>query len=764
MKSVFNSLKEPIIHCLKIDVLNKESVRTASVLTQRTKSQETEDKISISSDKELHEDRIFLYKPHIIQQKINDDFNYGRNFRLNNFNQFRINGSGLYNVLFRQFSTKVDKMNDIVPHINIGGDFAEMVTQSSVFADKTLFIKEIIENESKVILITMPRRWGKSLNLDMLRRFLEIPNENGKLLQGDKKENLNYKLFFGNGKNLCSLNIANQKLKISQKDGEIIDVAASNIVGTAPVIFIDFKDCKGSSIEEIKEKIKDKICNLFRSHRYLLKSDKLEQDEKNKINKYIFEEASEVEIQNGLKNLSALLHKHFDKKVWILIDEYDAATNKAYLEFNDKDSKEVSELFRSIYEPALKGNPSLEKGVITGVQYIVKSGMLSGLNNLSKYNVTSTKYSKYYGIDQEEMNILLEHFSISETNALKIKDWYNGYKSNSGSAERPNFIDKYNIWSVVNYLNKKDDGFKSYWENSSLGSVIDKKILKNLAIKDIVEGLVINQNLVLGKLTTDFGVDDFRTLKDIVNNHDKIEIKQDGVDLLFSYLFITGYLTDTGMVNQYALPNKEIKTEFEAKLKDYYSQIFNISPSKFNELTVILDSIFLKENTQEIKDAFMESFAPKLENIIKDLKIYNEKGEVTSDVKGVFANEDLMHSLLNNIAIQVVNAKFASERYTTKSNGEKGRADIALSKNDKGIVIEMKYNNTKEVGDKKLSIGQANKALEQAKSYSELIKDSDTKISIGCNITDKQELFLSGCIIDKKTNETINFSYPTSNL
>jgi hypothetical protein len=195
------------------------------------------------------------------------------------------------------------------------------------------------------------------------------------------------------------------------------------------------------------------------------------------------------------------------------------------------------------------------------------------LNNLSKYNVTSTKYSKYYGIDQKEMDLLLEHFGIDKSKAARIKDWYNGYQSNIGTAEEPNFIDKYNIWSVVNYLNKQPEGFKSYWENHSLGNVINKEILKNPIIKNIVEGLINNNYLVLTNLTSDFNIDDFNALKSILNKHDQINIKQDGIDLLFSYLFITGYLTNALTTNKYSLPNKEIKIEFETKLKDYYNQI-----------------------------------------------------------------------------------------------------------------------------------------------------------------------------------------------
>jgi hypothetical protein len=343
------------------------------------------------------------------------------------------------------------------------------------------------------------------------------------------------------------------------------------------------------------------------------------------------------------------------------------------------------------------------------------------------------------------MGFLLEHFNIKEKE-YKIKDWYDGYKSNIGTVEEPIFIDKYNIWSVVNYLNNQSEGFKSYWENNSLGEIINKKILKNHFIKDIVEDLINNRNLVLTKLTSDFSVSDFQTLKSIIDDYDQIEIAQDGIDLLFSYLFITGYLTNTSTTNEYSIPNKEIKIEFETKIKDYYNQIFNISPSEFNELTKNIDSIFSEEDVNNISSIVRRSFAPKLSSLISKLKLYN-KGDDIEVNKGLFANEDLMHSLLNNIAIQIVNAKFASERHTTKMNGEKGRADIVIEKNNKGIVIEMKYN----AKDVKM-------ALEQAKEYIELVKDADTKIFMGCNITDQQEVFISGEILSG--NESIHFDYP----
>lgn len=183
-------------------------------------------------------------------------------------------------------------------------------------------------------------------------------------------------------------------------------------------------------------------------------------------------------------------------------------------------------------------------------------------------------------------------------------------------------------------------------------------------------------------------------------------------------------------------------------LKDYYTTIFNIPINSLGNLSILLDQIFNEDDNQKISNAFKEEFGLKLAAMIKKLKVYNNSSDAPN-VKGVFGNEDLMHSLLNNIAIQIVNPTFASERCTTKPDGTRGRADIVIIKNKCGVVIEMKYN------------GSANNALEQAKGYAKLVEDINikTKIFIGCNITDQQEVFLSGDIIDG-VNDPIHFDYP----
>ena len=656
--------------------------------------------------------------------------------------------SDLYQKIDRAFTTTTEReVSSSKKEMHTGGDFGDVVTGSSIFVDKSLFVKEIIEDSSKVILITMPRRWGKSLNLDILKRFLSIEEQNSQQKEFNKKI-FEQSIKTNFDKTKSQLNISTTQIKITDENiiGQTKVIDSLALQGKYPVIFIDFKDCKGDSFEKVKFNLNKKITGTIESFGYLALSEKTFSGLITIGQKYseLLNSIKSGDFNTGIKELTKLLHTYHGKKVWTLIDEYDAAANKAYLEFNDEEARKVSELFRGIFESALKGNEYLEKGVMTGVQYIVKSGMLSGLNNLSKYNIINFKYSQYYGINQEEMDDLIQHFEIEESQAARIKDWYNGYQENIGTDENKIFIDKYNIWSVINYLNRQNDGFKSYWEESGLVDLI-KPLFKQQNFKKKIEDLINAKNIKIDELAIDFSIDNFRTLKQITNANGKIEINSAGFELIFSYLFITGYLTIANDRNtEFKLPNKEIKTELEKNLKNYYKTIFNIEPEKFSELTEILNIVFEQKNSLEIKEVFEKNFGPKFSELIKNVKMFNKSNE---NQIGLFANEDLMHSLLNNIVLQIVNGSFASERYTVKTDGTKGRADIVVAKNGTGLMIEMKYK------------GKADEALEQAKEYAELVKDTNTQIFIGCNITDQQEVFLSGDIVIDGA-EPFHFDYP----
>jgi len=650
--------------------------------------------------------------------------------------------------VIKAFSTTPSRdLDPTKPGISTGGDFEDVVTKSSIFVDKSLFIGEIIKDKSEVILITMPRRWGKSLNLDMLKRFLSVEEQN------ETKKELNAKLFTGG-----EINLDFDEFKQVTTSKIADDNHSMKRQGQYPVITIDFKDCKGSNFEEVQSNLKNKIVETIRGFSYL-KSSNATYKETTVSKEYldILGRSKDKDIKTSLKDLSALLHSHHDKKVWILIDEYDAAANKAYLEFSTKEAKQVSELFRGIFESAFKGNEHLEKGVMTGVQYIVKSGMLSGLNNLTKYNVTDTKYSQYYGINQQEMDYLLKAFNIDISKdedgqyagirAQSIKSWYNGYREQQTGEDgqyNGQYIDKYNIWSVVQYLNNQAE-FKPYWEKSGSVSEFLNNLFVNKSFKQVIENLTNGHSIFIGEPKTDFDINDFKNLKEIKDNINVINLTESGLNLVYSYLFITGYFT-MNENGQLKLPNKEIQKEMSNYLKDFYNQIFNIPTENFIKVTNVLSEVFVAKDQDEIKILFKEKFAPQFEKLISLV-----------DKDKVFGNEDMVHSLLNNIAIQVVNAKFATERYTTKPDDSRGRADIVLSKEGRGIVIEMKYHKDDPSEQDAREITTA--ALDQSKTYSKLVKDEPMNIFIGCTITGNQDLFLSG-EIQVDGGESVTFEYP----
>ena len=307
------------------------------------------------------------------------------------------------------------------PRIKRDGDFKDLVTQSTIFADKSLFIKDVIEDSDTVLLLAMPRRWGKTVNLDMLRRFLEIPvDDNGKVIDGIATAN--YQIFRkecalqpDGGKSL--LKVSQSRILVQNLEEDVFDrqeVDALELQGTYPVIYIDFKSCKSDSFDTVRKGVKRVLNSCFKQYRYLGKSDKLDGEEQKKIKRYVgvisSEGLNDDEIKSGLKFLSQMLYQHYNKKkAWILIDEYDAVANVAYRKFNTDNLDKTIELFAGIYEDALKGNPYLEKGVLTGVQYIAQSGMLSGLNNLGKFNFTDAKYAQHYGLDQSEVDRFFGH-------------------------------------------------------------------------------------------------------------------------------------------------------------------------------------------------------------------------------------------------------------------------------------------------------------------------------------------------------------------
>jgi len=236
-----------------------------------------------------------------------------------------------------------------------------------------------------------------------------------------------------------------------------------------------------------------------------------------------------------------------------------------------------------------------------------------------------------------------------------------------------------------------------------------------------------------------------------------IEIDEYGVNVLFYYLFFNGYLTITSNKDFYAIPNNEIGSEIANKLISYYEKILRISTDQMNDLTKELDSIFSNDDGDRISNILTKYIGPKLQALVQTLEIYNEDKKHEA-IKGILGNEDFFHSLLNLIALQIKDAFFGTEVYTIKSDERKGRIDLTLTKNKISLIFEIEYTKVKNIYNPAIKrINEA--AFLQAKNYENEIRNSNIKVFVVFNFTDKKEVYLFGEIIKGEKHE--KFEFPT---
>ncbi|MBT3388579.1 MAG: AAA family ATPase, partial [Desulfobacula sp.] len=288
-------------------------------------------------------------------------------------------------------------------------DFKKLRTENKYFADKSLFIKEIIEEDAEIVLLPRPRRFGKTLNLTMLRYFLE---------KTDKPEETK-KLFSG---------LAIEKEGIFEEH-----------ICRYPVIYLTFKDIKASNFEHSLKSIKRLIAREYRRHSYLLTSEQLEDFDKEDFQSILSVKADISLFENSLLDLSHYLYKHYKEKPVILIDEYDTPIISAYAEGY---YKETINFFKSFLGAGLKDNPNIYKGVMTGILRVAKESIFSDMNNLGVYSLLRSKFSDKFGLTEEEVFSLLQYYK--EENKIKsVREWYNGYIFGGNTI--------YNPWSIINY-------------------------------------------------------------------------------------------------------------------------------------------------------------------------------------------------------------------------------------------------------------------------------------------------------------------------
>ncbi|CAG8455594.1 21727_t:CDS:2 [Gigaspora margarita] len=338
-----------------------------------------------------------------------------------------------------------------IPRIIVGtSDFKKLVLESDVVVDKSLLVKAIFESPAEVLLITRPRRWGKSLNLRMLKCFFEIETDDrGQAL--DLEERSNTRIFVG--------------LAIS-KDQKIMKE-----LGQYPVILFSLKNTKGNNYREIVNNINKKIQETYRLHAYLSYSERLGSFNKKKFQDYCQGKFNLADLQSGLYFLSELLAKHFKKQVFVLVDEYDETINASYtkLGYGTKGFEQVLDIIREMLSAVLKDNPYLKKGVLTGILRIAKANLFSGLNNVEEYTLLNPEFGEFYGFTQKEQSV-------------------------------------YNPYSLMSHLSRQD-GIKQHWTESGNMDLLEKALL-NDEIQEQIQQLV-NGEIIVSPIEEQISFGDF---------------------------------------------------------------------------------------------------------------------------------------------------------------------------------------------------------------------------------------------------------------
>ena len=425
-------------------------------------------------------------------------------------------------------------------------DFSEVIKENCYYIDKTKWIGEILEDKSKIKLFTRPRRFGKTLNMSMLKYFFNVEN---------KEENR--KLFNG------------------------LDVEKSEYMseqGQYPVIFISLKSIKAKTWEEAIQEIRLLVLELFSEYKYLLED--LDEYDLPRFKKYLLGNADFSELKNALLFLTRMLFQKYKKEVILLIDEYDSPLISAYEHHYYSDA---IAFFKVFYGEALKTNQYLKMGVMTGIIRVIKAGIFSDLNNLRVYSILDRQYPDFFGFNGEEVERVLKGFDI-EYKLSDVKLWYNGYKFGNSEV--------YNPWSILNFL--KDGKLAPYWIDTS-GNFLINQILKNTD-SEIMETL---EALFNGE-TVEENISGNSDLSSLLGQEEIWEL------LLFSgYLTIDEKIgEDYEDVYSLRLPNREVREFFRKKFIDvnfgesmFRKAMEGLKNLKFDIFQKYLQNILLKSTS-----------------------------------------------------------------------------------------------------------------------------------------------------------------------
>lgn len=502
-------------------------------------------------------------------------------------------------------------------------DFRKIRECGFYYVDKTKLVEQLMQNWGEVNLFTRPRRFGKTLNMSMLRSFFEIGTDKS-LFDG---------LYISRNKELCDMHM-----------------------GKYPVISITLKGIEGMTFEEARNMLKIILKNEARRHYYLKNSDRLTDDDKQQYEQILL--GTSENTADSLRLLSQLLFLHYDKKVVILIDEYDVPLDKA---FQNGYYSEMTSLIRGILGQALKTNDYLQFAVLTGCLRISKESIFTGLNNFKVLSIADARFDEQFGFTDSEVRDILEEYGVSDK-ISEVKDWYDGYRF--GKA------DVYCPWDVINYVDhlQADPNARpqAYWINSSGNGLVRRLInIADESTKDEIERLIAGETIekaIRLELT-----------------YDEID---NSIDNIWSVLFTTGYLTNAGEIElpggggygyRLVIPNKEVRQVFVSQIQEWFRQTMTYDDG----------------SVQDLCEAFMAGDADKIQSNLNMILIK------TISVLDTKARDDQKENFYHGLLLGLLRSK---PDWRIKSNRESGDgfSDISIEPTipEKGIVVEVKYSNT----------------------------------------------------------------------
>ena len=452
-------------------------------------------------------------------------------------------------------------------------NFEEIRRNRFYYVDKTKLIEQLVETGGKVTLFTRPRRFGKTLNMSMLRSFFEMGSD----------ASLFDSLYIAENKALCE-----------------------EYMGKYPVIFLSLKSVEGLTFEDARYRMIELISIEAERFGFLADSEHLSENERERYKAMISlhngtNAMDEKVLISSLRILSQLLYKHFGKKTVILIDEYDVPLDKA---FQNGFYQEMVSLIRGLFGMALKTNDYLQFAVLTGCLRITKESIFTGLNNFKVLSILDSRFDEQFGFTDYEVKKILENYHL-ESHFEETKEWYDGYHFGK--------VDIYCPWDVINYVDqlKYDPAAipQDFWSNSSGNAIVRRLIDKaDVSAKNEVERLIAGESIE----------------KDVA-----LELTYDEIDKsienLWSVLFTTGYLTHTGRTEagkyRLVIPNREVRNLFVKKIREWFLDVSRNDGKTLEELC----NAFVNKDTEKIEQIFGDYLWNTIS--IRDTAVAKEKKE-----------------------------------------------------------------------------------------------------------------------------------------